>query len=59
MVKIPPANAGNTGSIPGPGRPYLAAEQLSGVPQLLRMCTGTPEAWSSRVHVLQHRKPAQ
>ena len=29
MVKGPPASAGNTGSIPGPGRSPQAPEQLS------------------------------
>ena len=29
VVKNPPANAGDTGSIPGPGRSHMCAEQLS------------------------------
>ena len=29
VVKNPPANAGDTGSIPGPGRPPHAVEQQS------------------------------
>ena len=29
VVKNPPANAGDTGSCPGPGRSQCAAEQLS------------------------------
>ena len=48
MIENLPANAGNTGSIPGPGRFYPwswkvlpAAEQLSPCPQLLS--PGAPE----------------
>ena len=29
VVKNPPANAGDTGSIPGSGRSHMGAEQLS------------------------------
>ena len=29
VVKNPPANAGDTGSSPGPGRSHMLAEQLS------------------------------
>ena len=29
VVKNPPANAGHTGLIPGPGGSHIAAEQLS------------------------------
>ena len=29
VVKNPPANAGDTGSSPGPGRSHIAVEQLS------------------------------
>ena len=29
VVKNPPANAGDTGSIPGPGRSHMPVEQLS------------------------------
>ena len=33
MVKNPPANVGDTGSIPGPGRFPHDVEQLTHVPQ--------------------------
>ena len=36
MVKNPPANAGDTGSSPGPGRFPHAAEQLSPCATLLK-----------------------
>ena len=29
VVKNPPANAGDTGSVPGPGRPYMPLSNLS------------------------------
>ena len=56
MVKNPPTNAGDMGSIPGPGRfhPWsrkvpCAAGQLSPWSQLLSLC--------SRAHAPQQEKP--
>ena len=53
VVKNPPANAGDVGSIPGPGTeiPH-AVEQLS-------LHTTTTEAWAPRGHALQQGKPPQ
>ena len=43
MVKNPPANAGDTGSIPGLGRsPMLQGNQAHG-PQPLNLCSGAQE----------------
>ena len=53
MVKNPPANAGDKGSIPGPGR-FLMLEQLS-----LWATTSKPvfqSPWNKRSH--RNEKPA-
>ena len=43
VVKNPPANAGDTGSIPGPGRsPMLRSNEAHG-PQLLSLCSRAGE----------------
>ena len=47
MVKNLPANAGDTGSIPGPGRFHMPRRNETCVPQLL----------SPRAHALQQEKP--
>ena len=64
VVKNPPANAGDMGSIPGPGRSHMprsnwaCAPQLlsrrsrAREPQLLRLCATTTEA-----RALQQEKP--
>ena len=52
VVKNPPANAGNKGSSPGPGRSQHAAEQLS-------PCATTTEACAPRACALQQEKPPQ
>ena len=39
VVKNPPANAGDTDSIPDPGRYPHASEQLSHMPPLLGLCS--------------------
>ena len=36
--KNPPANAGDTGSIPGPGRPHILQRNEAQVPLLLSLC---------------------
>ena len=35
VVKNPPANAGDTGSIPGPGRSHMLQDNYAHEPQLL------------------------
>ena len=37
MVKNPPVNAGDTGSIPGPGRSHMPGSGWAHVPQLLSL----------------------
>ena len=72
MVKNPPANAGGTGLIPGPGRSQVArgnqahAPQLLSLrstacePQLLSLCVTTTEARVPREPVLHNtEKPPQ
>ena len=49
MVKNPPANAGNTGSIPGLGRSHMPRSGWAQEPQLLSLrvwslCSATREA---------------
>ena len=46
-----PANAGDTGLIPGPGRFHM--------PQQLSLCTTTPEARLPRACAQQQEKPPQ
>ena len=70
-VKNPPANAGNTGLSPGPGRShmpqsnYAHAPQLLSLrsrahePQLLSLRATTTEACVPRVRALQQEKPPQ
>ena len=52
MVKNPPANAGDMGSIPGLGRSHMLRSNQALVPQLLK--TVSPGA-----HALQQEKPLQ
>ena len=71
VVKNPPANAGDMGSIPGPGRSHMTwsnwayAPQLlslrSGArePQLLNPCAATTEARVPRACAPQQEKPPQ
>ena len=68
VVKYPPANAGDTGSIPGLGRShmpwsnYARAPQLLSLrsrarePQLLSSCATTTEAHTPRAHTPQQEK---
>ena len=71
MVKNPPANAGDTGSIPGLGRSHMPQSNKAHVPQLLSLharvhkpqvlsphATAT-EARVPRAHALQQEKPPQ
>ena len=71
VVKNPPANAGDMGSSPGPGRShmpwsnYAHAPQLLSVhsrarePQLLSPCATTTEAHVPRARAPQQAKPLQ
>ena len=43
VVKNPPANAGDTGSIPGPGRSHMPQSNKAHVPQLLSLCSRARE----------------
>ena len=49
VVKSPPANAGDTGLIPDPGRSHMPQHSEACAPQLL--------SWCCRAHVLQLLKP--
>ena len=51
MVKILPANAGDMGSIPAPGRSHIAVEQLSPFAKTTEL--------QPRAHDLQQEKPLQ
>ena len=71
VVKNLPANAGDTGSSPGPGRSHMPrsnwahAPQLLSLrsrarePQLLRPCATTTEARVPRARAPQQEKPPQ
>ena len=52
VVKNLPANAGDTGSSPGPGRSHMPVEQLS-------LCATTTEARVPRARAPQQEKPPQ
>ena len=43
VVKNPPANAGDTGSIPGPGRSHMPRSNKARAPQLLSLCSRVRE----------------
>ena len=71
VVKNPPANAGDTGSIPVPGRSHVPWSNQARVPQLLSLhsracepqllslCATTTEACEPRAHAPQQEKPPQ
>ena len=71
VVKNLPANAGDTGSSPGPGRFHMPRSNKAPVPQLLSLRSTarepqllspratTTEACGPRVHALQQKKPRQ
>ena len=53
VVRNPPANAGDTGSCPGPGRPHMLRSNWAREPQLLSLhiwslCSATGEAATVR-----------
>ena len=57
VVKNPPANAGDTGSSPGPGRSHMPQSNSAHAPQLLSLRATTTEAWATRAHAPQQEKP--
>ena len=71
VVKNPPANAGNTGSSPGPGRSHMPRSKEARAPQLLSLRSRahepqllspratTTEAHAPRARVPQQEKPPQ
>ena len=71
VVKNPPANAGDTGSSPGPGRSHMPQSKYAHAPQLLSLrsracepqllspCAATTEARAPRARALQQEKPLQ
>ena len=52
MVESPPANAGDTGSIPGPGGSHMPQSDWAREPQLL-----SPHAAAAGAHVPRARAP--
>ena len=59
VVKNPPANAGDMGSSPGPGRPHMPWSNKAHVPQLLSPRAATTEARAPRARAPQQEKPPQ
>ena len=49
VVKNPPVTAGDTGSIPDPGRSHTLQSNQASVPQQLRLCSGVQklQLWST------------
>ena len=48
MIKNPPANAGDTGSIPGPGRSHMPQSNEARAPQLLKPASLEPVLCNKR-----------
>ena len=59
VVENLPANAGDTGSIPGAGRSHMPRSNWVHVLQLLSLCATTTEARKPRARALQQEKPPQ
>ena len=59
VVNNPPANAGDTGWSPGPGRSHMPWGNWAHEPQLLSLRATTTEAHAPRAHALQQEKPPQ
>ena len=59
VVKNPPANAGDTGSIPGPERSHMPQSNQARVPQLLSLCSRahTPQLLSPCATTTEARMP--
>ena len=54
-----PANAGDTGLIPGPGRSHMPQGKKALMSQLLSPRAATTEAHSPRAHAPKQEKPPQ
>ena len=59
VVKNSPANAGDTGSSPGPGRSHMPRSNKARAPQLLSLCSTahepqllSPHAATTEAHML-------
>ena len=66
MIKNPPANAGDTGSSPGPGRSHMSQSNWARAPQLLSLHSGarkpqllSPSATTAEAHVPRASAPQQ
>ena len=59
VVKNLPANAGDTGSSPGPGRSHMPQSNQACAPQLLSLRATTTEAHVPRAYAPQQEKPLQ
>ena len=59
VVKNPPANAGGTGSSPGPGRSHMPRSNEPRVPQLLSLCSKArkPQLLSPSATTTEAHKP--
>ena len=59
MVGSPPANAGDTGSGPGPGGSHMPRSNWARAPQLLRLRSGArePQLLRPRVTTTEARVP--
>ena len=57
VVENLPANAGDTGSISGPGRSHMPQSNYAREPQLLSLCATTTEAREPRACAPQQEKP--
>ena len=56
VVKNPPTNVGDMGSIPGLGRPHMLQGNKAHAPQLLSLCSRAHKP--KLVHIPQLLKPA-
>ena len=59
MVENLPANAGDTGLIPGLGRSHMPQSNSAREPQLLNLRATITEARAPRARALQQEKPPQ
>ena len=59
VVKNPPANAGDTGSSPSPGRSHMPRCNKARAPQLLSPYATTTEARVPKAYALQQEKPSR
>ena len=59
VVKNPPANAGDTGSSPGPGRAHMLQSNQACAPQLLSLCSRAcePQLLSPRATTTEPHEP--